>query len=206
MKALFFRLRMAFGCEKDEQPAKYIIGYIVSFDPCNINHQYRIISKQAYPLLVTIALCFLLIGGCQKNDIATDSLKCPVDSVIGSDDDIVGKWKLVKGEVFSSTSRELRTEDYSCNNIIYHFYPDGRLMIISDIEDHIGIIDDEYSYSYEISSESNNNEDQRHYLLKIDNHQYVTSISSSKLTIGLNPVDPLAVYESRLTAYFIRVQ
>jgi hypothetical protein len=47
----------AFGCEKDEQPLKYATGYIVGYDPCTINHQYRIgyviISKDLKDTLVT---------------------------------------------------------------------------------------------------------------------------------------------------------
>ena len=52
---------MAFSCEKDDgEPIKTIEGYIVGFDPCTINHHYRIgyviISTDLKDTLVTYNL------------------------------------------------------------------------------------------------------------------------------------------------------
>lgn len=50
----------AFSCEKDEQSVKYATGYIVGYDPCTINHHYRIgyviISQDLKDTLVTYNL------------------------------------------------------------------------------------------------------------------------------------------------------
>ncbi|PKQ67920.1 hypothetical protein BZG01_06015 [Labilibaculum manganireducens] len=48
------------GCEKDDEKSNYAEGYIVGFDPCTINHQYRIgyifISTDLQDTLVTYNL------------------------------------------------------------------------------------------------------------------------------------------------------
>lgn len=48
------------GCDKDDTELNYVEGYIVGFDPCTINHQYRIgyviISKDFKDTLVTYNL------------------------------------------------------------------------------------------------------------------------------------------------------
>lgn len=60
-------------------------------------------------------------------------MACPVVAVSAPDDDITGKWKLVKGQ---TVFYEPRTEDYSCSNSVYHFQQDGILTISSDKEDY----------------------------------------------------------------------
>ncbi|PKQ67918.1 hypothetical protein BZG01_06005 [Labilibaculum manganireducens] len=48
------------GCEKDEEKSNYTEGYIVGFDPCTVNHHYRIgyifISTDLQDTLVTYNL------------------------------------------------------------------------------------------------------------------------------------------------------
>lgn len=53
-------LFVTYSCEKDEHPVKYAVGYIVGYDPCTINHQYRIgyviITKDLKDTLLTYNL------------------------------------------------------------------------------------------------------------------------------------------------------
>lgn len=155
-------------------------------------------------LFIGLLFCLPLFGGCQKGDVASPELRCPVESVMGPEDDITGKWKLVKVEVFSSISKALEVRDYSCKDIIYQLYTDDRLIISSNIEDYIG--HDTGEYVYEIIVTPNNDDDVRSDLMKIDNKSYSMFMSAREMTIELNPIDPLAVYESRRTAYFVRIQ
>ncbi|RUT73008.1 hypothetical protein [Ancylomarina longa] len=57
---LVFIMLTANCCEKDEEKSNYAEGYIVGFDPCTINHQYRIgyviISTDLKDTLVTYNL------------------------------------------------------------------------------------------------------------------------------------------------------
>lgn len=159
----------------------------------------KLILGQA--LWVGLILCLSLMVGCQKTEISNNNLKCSVDAVTGSKDDITGKWKLVKGDIFSSIERENKIEDYSCNHVVYQFMSDGKLRIISDIEKHMG--PDIGEYIYEIIADG---KDGQNDLLKVGNKLYSIVRSSNKMTIEMNPIDPLAIYESRLTAYFVRIQ
>jgi hypothetical protein len=55
---------------------------------------------------------------------------CPVEAVEGPEDEIVGKWKMV----WEIGSFLVDSVDHSCDNIIYHFRPDGILEVSSDVE------------------------------------------------------------------------
>lgn len=155
-------------------------------------------------LFIGFLFCLPLCGGCQKDDVASSDLNCSFESVNGPEDDIAGKWKLIKVELFSSISDALEVRDYSCNDIVYWFYPDGTLIISSDIEEYTGHSTGKYFYETSIRPDSN--DDFQNDLLIIDNRSYSMFISTSEATIELNPIDPLAVYESKRTAYFVRMQ
>lgn len=145
-------------------------------------------------------LVLIMMASCQEDALPQGELNCSVEAVDGPEDSVVGKWKLVKGEVFSSTSQELLMEDYSCNDILYQFNYDGKIVINADLEDYIGHKSGEYIY--EIIIQSGVEFD----LLKIDNHVFFISHSTSDMTIGVNPINPLVLYESELKSYFVRVQ
>ena len=62
-------------------------------------------------------------------------MACPVVAVSGADDDVVGKWQLVKVHtVFRAEGEGIA--DHSCDNTVYHFQKDGILTISSDKEDY----------------------------------------------------------------------
>lgn len=151
-----------------------------------------------------MALALPFIGGCQKNETTDRRLKCPVDSVHGSANDITGKWKLVKSDFFSSISKERRIKEYSCHDIIYQFYADGRLTVRSNVEDYAGHISGEYVY--EIITESGDQSNTQRYLLKVDNKLHSITLSANEISIDMNPINPLAIYESTQTASFIRIR
>jgi hypothetical protein len=150
--------------------------------------------------IIGMVLFLPLFGGCQESIDPDGELRCQVVAVEGTEEGVEGKWKLVKGEVFSSTSQELLMEDYSCNNIFYQFNYDGKLVINSDLEDYIGHKSGEYMYEIIMQSGVEFN------LLKMDNQLFFISHSTSDMTIGVNPINPLVLYESELKSYFVRIQ
>lgn len=86
--------------------------------------------KIVYPILVTLSLlCFTACWGPED-----PNKECEVVPVAGDDMDITGKWKLVSVEAHSWSEEPLK-ENYSCNNIIYHFREDGILSISRDRRD-----------------------------------------------------------------------
>ena len=78
--------------------------------------------------------------------VLATSIACQVVPVAGANDDITGKWKLVKGRTLFY---EPRTEDFSCNDIVYHFQADGKLTISRDIEDLMGFSAGQHTYEFE---------------------------------------------------------
>lgn len=134
--------------------------------------------------LLILPLCTVLLGaGCQKKDE-----KCTINAINGPEDNIIGKWKLVKGEeVFYNP----RTVDYSCNNVIYQFKTDGVLIITSDIVDIIGFGTGKYSYEFILT-------DKGSHTLKVDNSQGGCSILGSDLTINYAYLDGPILYLIRV--------
>src|SRR5690625_7925740 len=101
--------------------------------------------KPAYLFLMLLITILVLTGGCEKKEINENELQCPVTIQEGSDDDIMGKWKLIKADI-TRLAEEIRTEDYSCDDIIYYFREDGSLLI-SGVEDGMPVQQNgEYSY------------------------------------------------------------
>lgn len=84
-----------------------------------------------------------------SNEEAIDELdlECSITATKGADNDIVGKWKLVKSETFFT---EHIIEDYSCADVIYHFPQDGELAI-SGTEDVPDLENGSYTYQFEHS-------------------------------------------------------
>lgn len=80
---------------------------------------------------------------CIDEEIA--NLNCKVTPVCGEKGNIVGKWKLVKATEALVTAPT--SIDYSCENIIYEFRPDNKLVVTSNIE---GQMSGEYEYQYKL--------------------------------------------------------
>ncbi|MFC4872722.1 hypothetical protein [Negadavirga shengliensis] len=90
-------------------------------------------------------LAFMICCCTACSEAEEPHMECEVEPVAGDDNDVTGTWKLVIGEhVFDPAAP--RMEDYSCDNIIYHFRDDGLLSISSDVEDHLGAFGDGQPY------------------------------------------------------------
>lgn len=100
-------------------------------------------------LLPLFLLSLLLFGfSCNDNDSECTvneeiaDLNCPVPPICGKEGDIVGKWKLVKAK----TARIIEPAeiiDYSCEDIIYEFRADKKLVMSSSVD---GILEGEHEY------------------------------------------------------------
>ena len=153
---------------------------------------------------ILILCAFLILIACQEGQSPYSELRCRVDPLIGSESDITGTWKVVKGEVIPSTNQEGRAEDYSCDNIMFHFDMNGGLTIISDLEDYIGI--DSGEYDYEVIEQSQDEERKDLYLLRIDNNRYLITMTDSEMKIVVNPISPLILPLNKIVTYLIRVE
>lgn len=154
------------------------------------------ISKSTFipVLFIGLLFCLPLFGGCQKGDVALPDFKCPFESVSGPDDDIVGKWKLVK---YKTVFYNPKTIDYSCESIFYHFQSDGTLIISSDVEDMTSPDAGIYSFEFSLSPLHENLEE--NYTLKIEQMDWACSIDGNSMVLNNTPLDGPALY-------FVRIQ
>lgn len=89
-------------------------------------------------------LSLLTASGCTGDEGEPELGKaCPVDAVEGQENEIVGKWKMVWQRPGFSNDYT----DYSCNNTMYHFKPDGILEVSNDVEG-VGYSTGDYSYEF----------------------------------------------------------
>jgi len=125
--------------------------------------------------LYSLVLFGFLCSHCSEAE--DPEMACPVVAVSGPDDDVVGKWALVKVHtVFSAEGEGIA--DHSCDNTVYHFQQDGILTTSSDKE---GFSSGTSSYELsQIPSQPG------HYTLTIGNITYGCSISKSTMSFG-NP-------------------
>lgn len=149
-------------------------------------------------ILLVIPFLFILIGmaGCED-----ENQKCNLRAIKGPIDNIVGKWKQVRVERIPEEYS--MTADYSCDNIIYSFQEDGKLVIMSDKIEYIGHSTREYEYEFRKSPHG-----QIYHSLIIDGRQYPCTINKDNTMIfDLEPdPGPLGVRAYRTVLYFIRIQ
>lgn len=117
-----------------------------------------------------ISLIFLVvISSCEEDE---QDYKCPIKSVEGSVQSILGKWKLAKTQTpFVS----MAVNDYSCSNIIYSFNSNDVLTIDSDVENYIGG-ESSGEYQYEFSVDNQNNP-----VLKVNNVKHSCIITKNSM-------------------------
>lgn len=100
----------------------------------------KVMEKAVY--LILLVFC-CTAASCTGDEVEPEmGQTCPVEAVEGPADDIVGKWKMV----WMRRGFSIETVDHSCNNIIYHFRPDGILEVNSDVEEAGGYAFGEYDY------------------------------------------------------------
>ncbi|MCL6260907.1 hypothetical protein M3O96_17520 [Aquiflexum sp. TKW24L] len=141
-----------------------------------------VIFKPKWIYMAGMVLLFPFFGGCQEREDPDGELKCQVDAVTGPEDDVVGKWKMVweRGAFFNRD-----TIDYSCNNIIYHFRPDGFLEVRSDVEE-AGLPQGDYNYELTMSPLY---EHMGGYTLRISNTSWICYIKKTSMTLDIRPLD-----------------
>jgi len=128
-------------------------------------------------------------AACQDVDTPEGELRCQVEGVAGEEDDVVGKWRLI----WERKGFSLDTVDYSCNNIIYHFKPEGKLEVSNN--SHV-----EGEYNYEFIWDPFNSGAATFTGIKIGDYQrWACMIDKTNMTLDLTPLDgPLK--------FFIRVE
>lgn len=139
-------------------------------------------------LVMSILLLFFIGAGCKENE-----QECPPVAVEGPEDDVVGKWKQIKGETVFYQSQIV---DYSFNNIVYNFKSDGTLSINSDIDNPIGYNTGEYVYEFSQHSLYGNIDEK--YTLKIDKKNWACSITGSNLVLNNAYLDGPILYFVRI--------
>jgi len=145
--------------------------------------------KQFFRLVMPILLLLFVGAGCNENE-----QKCTTIAVEGPENNVIGKWKQVKGKTVFDKPQIV---DYSCNNIIYNFKSDGSLSIYSDIDNPIGYNSGEYIYEFSLYSLYENIDE--NYTLKIENSSWACGISGSNMVLNNTPLDGPILY-------FVRIQ
>lgn len=154
------------------------------------------ISKSRYLFWIQLIAVLAFAGGCEKKEINENELQCPVTIQEGSDDDIMGKWKLIKADI-TRLAEEIRTEDYSCDDIIYYFGEDGSLLI-SGVEDGMPV-QQNGEYSYELIDSILYEHMDYDYTLKIDSQKIACGMEDNAMILDASPLDGN-------TLYFVRVE
>ncbi|MCH7414893.1 hypothetical protein MM213_15440 [Belliella sp. R4-6] len=134
-------------------------------------------------------LVLMMIASCQEDGLPEGELKCPVEAVEGQEDDVVGKWKLVERRTISLFSGEIEVKDYSCDNVLYCFKPDGVLQI----NDNVGGWGYETGvYNYELIPPAENED---HIKLRIGDLKWPFKIGESEMTLNMAHVDgPISLF------------
>lgn len=157
--------------------------------------KYSIINP-TYLLWMALVVILALLGGCQKEEKNEDDLQCPVTVKEGADDDVIGKWKLVKATIIK-LAYGISTEDYSCSDIVYHFSEDGSL-IISGVDDGMSVIGNG-EYSFEFKDTKLYEHMEYDYTLEIGQLNIACGIHDNAMILDASPVDGNILY-------FIRVE
>lgn len=141
-----------------------------------------------------ISLLFFLstVIACKKERVDNESF-----------DGLSGKWKLLKIEVYSGSLQELNIESYENNQVTYLFMKGGTLEINSDLANHSGYEAGRYTYS--INEKFSIDDENESYTIKIGQNSHHIQVNQDSMTINLNPVDPLAIYESSRNAFLIKI-
>src|SRR5690606_12119574 len=136
--------------------------------------------RHTVALIFLCAIGMLFLSNCKKDTkMIVDDYECPVKAVMGKENDIIGKWKLMKTH-FPMVNR---TQDHSCDDIVYEFRTEGIFFITQKGEDH-----ETLTSSYELVKQP--------YLghvgsftLKIDHLEQACSIAKESMVLDDSPLD-----------------
>lgn len=146
-----------------------------------------------YNLVFHLVTVFLIsMWGCSKNNDLDDGQRCKVEVKIGQDDEIIGDWKLIKGQ---TVFNEPKTVDYSCENVIYKFEEDGSLVISSNTEDLIDLGTGEYLYQLRFEPLEASNEE---FTLKIGEAEMGCEISADAMILNSSYLDGPILHFARI--------
>lgn len=155
----------------------------------------RIDSETGRLFPMTILIILFMIIACKKDDNMEENLRCPIEALDGANDNVVGKWKLAKAKVVFQNPR---TEDYSCDEIIYDFRADGILVISGGASsDSIGYPEGQYTYAFTADKLFEWVEES--YTLSIDETKIASGINNNQLILNSSPLDGPILY-------FVRIQ
>jgi len=144
-------------------------------------------------LIFRFVVVFLICASaCSKNNELEDGLKCQVEAKNGQDDDIIGEWKLVKGQ---TVFHDPRTIDFSCDNVTYTFQEDGTLEVSGSAETVIGL--GAGKYSFQLHREPLESSDEE-FTLQIDELVMGSEISADAMIINHSYLDGPILYFVRI--------
>ena len=127
------------------------------------------------------ALLCLGLQNCTETD-----MKCRVVGKVGPGDDITGSWKLVKGQALFP--EEVRTVDYSCHDVVYHFGETGILTVSGSTAENL--VDLDFGeYTYELIKAPWLEYLEGSFTLKIEGLNHACWLSSREMTIDSSPLD-----------------
>lgn len=127
--------------------------------------------------IIGMVLFLPLLGGCQESEDPYGELRCQVVAVDGLEDDVVGKWKMVRREtVFFNPE----TTDHSCDNVIYHFRKDGILEVSSNIGG-VEHTSGNGEYAFELIP---SNQHENKFVLKIGHLNWSCDIEGNKMVLS----------------------
>jgi hypothetical protein len=144
---------------------------------------------------LAIFLLVLTLTACKKDDNnMEESLRCPVAAVDGVDDSVLGKWRLVKARI---VFRDPRTEDYSCEGILYDFRADGTLTVSGGSSvDAPGYEEGQYTYTFTAGKLFEHLEEA--YTLSINDSKFASGINDNRLVLNASPLDGPILYLVRV--------
>lgn len=159
----------------------------------NINYLSINQSPLSWLFFICSVLSILLLAGCTESENPDDVLSCQVETVAGPEDDVIGKWKMIRQKTFKLYNGDIEVKDYSCDNIVYHFNPNGVVKINNDAEGEEHVTGE---YIFELIPPVFDGKD--YYILKIGTLNWHCRIKESYMTLNMAHVDGPTLYFARI--------
>lgn len=102
-----------------------------------------------------------------------------------SNNQIIGEWKLIEIQIFNFGGQN--SIDYSNENIIYDFQPNGVLRVTGG--QNIGYSSGEYDYFFGEDYLGGGTTDPKILLVKINDSKWTYNLTNRKMTLGQSYVD-----------------
>ncbi len=132
--------------------------------------------------ILLIVMIIPTLISCSKND----------DS--NSENEIVGKWKLIRAEFYGFEGEN--SINYSNKDIIYNFKSNGTLKVTG--EENAGYPSGEYEYFFGKDYLGGSTNDPQTLLVKINNTKWIYNFKDGEMTLGQSYVDgPNLIFERK---------